>query len=123
MLTDVAPRSTHKTFGDWGEFLRSIYISPWLAFAGSTVCILSDHPKKYSIKSLERQRREEIEEDQTINVAINSDIPGNERWESVLANAGNKRAIGQKNPLPKTPLAKNPPDKTPPDKTFFSEIL
>ena len=54
MLIHVSPRSTHKTFGDWGEFLWSIYISPWLAFADSTVCLLSDHPKKDSIKSLKR---------------------------------------------------------------------
>ena len=92
MLIHVAPRSTHKTFGDWGESQWSIYISPWLAIAGSTVCLLGDHPKK-DIKSLERLRRGEIDEDQTINIAINSDTPGNERWESVLASAGNKRAI------------------------------
>ena len=93
ILKYVAPRSTHKTFDDWGEFLWSIYISPWLAFAGSTVCLLSDHPKKDSIKSLERQRRIKIDKDQTINVATNSDTPGNEMWWSVLANAGNKRAV------------------------------
>ena len=52
MLIHVAPRS-HKTFGDWGEFLWSIYIS----FAGSTVCLLGDRLKKNNIKSLERQRR------------------------------------------------------------------
>ena len=93
MLTHIAPRSTHKTFGDWGEFLWSIYISPWLAFAGSNVCLLSDHPKKHSIKSLEIQRRGQIDEDQRINFAINSDTLGTQRWESVLAKAGNKRAI------------------------------
>ena len=54
MLIHVGPRSTHKTFGDWGEFLR-IFISLWLAFAGLAVCLLSDHSKKDSIKSLERQ--------------------------------------------------------------------
>ena len=56
MLIHVAPRSTHETFGDWREFLWSIYISLWLALAGSAVCLSSDHPKKDSIKSLERQR-------------------------------------------------------------------
>ena len=49
MLIHVALRSTLKTFGDWGEFLWSIYISPWFAFAGSTVCLLSEHPKTDSI--------------------------------------------------------------------------
>ena len=83
MLIHIAPRAIHKTFCDWGEFLGSIYISPWLPIAGSSVCILSDHPKKDSIKSLERQRLGGIDKNQTIN----------ERWESVLANAENKRAI------------------------------
>ena len=81
MLIHVAPRSTHKTFSDWGGFLWSIYISPWLAFAGSTGCLLSDHPKKDNIKFLERQRRGEIDEGQRINVAINLDTPGSEKWE------------------------------------------
>ena len=80
MLIYAAPRSTHKTFGDWGQFLWSIYISPWLAFAGSAVCLLSDHPKKDSIKSLERQRQGEIDEDQ----AVNSDTPGNESGRACL---------------------------------------
>ena len=45
---------------------------------------INDHPKIDSIKSLDRQRQGEIDEDQTINVAINSDTPGNERWETIL---------------------------------------
>ena len=40
MLIHVVPRSTHKTFGDWREFLWSVYISSWFAFAGSTQMLL-----------------------------------------------------------------------------------